>query len=163
LSRPCSYERPTESQRIAWKKFVGSGRPVLSFHGGIASYDDWLDYGKLLGFRWLWGVTKHSNYGDWDMVAAADEHPVVASVPKRFTVKDEIYYNVQVEADIGANVWAWAEPGGLRCPLLMTGQGGRIDGAGRCAYFANGHSEETFDSKELRTLLVNTLSWLATP
>jgi hypothetical protein len=35
------YVPPTEVQKGAFRKYVQSGRPILSFHSGILSYDDW--------------------------------------------------------------------------------------------------------------------------
>jgi hypothetical protein len=46
------YIPPTKAQKSEFRKYVQSRRPILAFHSGILSYDDWPEYGQLLGFRW---------------------------------------------------------------------------------------------------------------
>src|SRR6266481_5116678 len=59
------YIPPTEAQKSEFKKYVQSGRPILAFHSGILSYDDWPEYGQLLGFRWQMGITDHTLCAGW--------------------------------------------------------------------------------------------------
>lgn len=47
-----------------------------------------------------------------------------------------------------------------RFPMVITGTGGRITGAGKTAYLANGHSMKTFECGALRPLWINALKWL---
>jgi type 1 glutamine amidotransferase len=157
------YVPPTEKQKIAFRKYVQSGRPILSFHSGILSYDDWPEYGQLLGYRWEQGITEHTLYADWK-VTTRSTHPIMRGVPD-YELTDELYYNVQVEAGMNAQMHAYAEFGPentkpAKFPMVITGSGGRIAGAGKTAYLANGHSMKTFECAALRPLWVNTLEWL---
>jgi type 1 glutamine amidotransferase len=157
------YVPPTEMQKGAFRKYVQSGRPILSFHSGILSYDDWPEYGQLLGYRWEQGITDHTLYADWK-VKTKSSHPVARDVPD-YELIDELYYNVQIEAGMNQQMHAYAEfgPEGTRpakFPMVITGAGGRVSGAGKVAYLANGHSLETFRCDALRPLWINTLRWL---
>jgi uncharacterized protein len=156
------YVRPSSAQKDAFRAYIASGRPVLAFHGGILCYEDWAEYGKLLGFRWDWGYTAHSVYAEWPVQVDTDTHPTVAGV-RDFRIHDELYFNVVIppEADVRVHARApFAE--WVNFPMVMTAQGpeGRIAGAGRTAYLANGHSMQSLEPPEMRQLFLNTVRWL---
>jgi hypothetical protein len=157
---PCGYTRPTEAQKAAYVKYVASGRPLLGWHGGIASYDDWSDFGVLLGFRWDWRVTLHSHYKEWLVKVAPTGHPVLAGVGD-FRIDDELYFNVQITPGLDYTVQAWAIFEDIvRFPMIMVGQGGRIAGAGKTAYLANGHDLRSTANATYRQAVLNALDWL---
>ncbi len=154
----CGYTRPTEKQKAAYGSYVASGRPLLGWHGGIASYDDWPEFGILLGFRWDWRVTGHSDHKEWDVEVCPTGHPVVEGV-SNYRLVDELYYNVQMTTGFDYAVHAhgkWPE----HHPMIMTGEGGRIAGAGRTAYLANGHDLRSTSCETYRKAVINTLLWL---
>src|SRR6266478_1289422 len=157
------YIPPTEAHKAEFRKFVQSGRPILAFHSGILSYDDWPEYGQLLGYRWEQGITDHTLYAEWK-VKTRLSHSIVRNVPD-YQLIDELYYNVQVEAGMNQKMHVYAEFGPeqtrpAKFPMVITGVGGRIAGAGKTAYLANGHSLKTFECSALRPLWINTLTWL---
>jgi type 1 glutamine amidotransferase len=155
-----AYNRPTEAQKEKFRAYVRSGRPILAFHGGILCYEDWAEYGALLGFRWDWGYTGHSVVGDYKVEVQTDSHPVVNGVPS-YTINDELYYNVVIPPELDVTVHARAQfAEWVTFPMVMTAEGGRCKGAGRTAYLANGHSMKSFETPELRTLWLNTIRWL---
>jgi type 1 glutamine amidotransferase len=161
---PHGYTRPTERQKEAFRRYVASGRPVLAFHGGIVSYGDWPEYGRLLGFRWDRGYTGHSRYAEWKVQVDTRRHPVVADVPD-YVIYDELYYNVVIPPELAVLVHAralFAE--GVTFPMVMTAEGGagRCPGAGKTVYLANGHSMQSMEPPAIRRLWLNTLRWLVT-
>lgn len=156
----CGYVRPTERQKQAYVEYVASGRPLLGWHGGIASYDDWLEFGTLLGFRWDWQVTSHSDYGEYAVTVEPTGHPVLEGVSD-YRLQDELYYNVQVTPGLEYAVHAFAAlPNNVRFPMIMTGEGGRMAGAGRTAYLANGHDLQSTACEPFQKAVINTLEWL---
>ncbi|MCE0483486.1 MAG: ThuA domain-containing protein [Methylacidiphilales bacterium] len=158
--KPGGYHPPTEAQKAAYVQYVASGRPLLGWHGGIASYDDWPEFGTLLGFRWDWRVTLHSQYKEWQVKVEPTGHPVVEGVGD-YQIQDEIYYNVQITPGLDYAVHAWAQIQELvRFPMILTGQGARIAGAGKTAYLANGHDLKSTSCEAFRKVVVNTLNWL---
>jgi len=159
---PHGYTRPTEAQKEAFRRYVGSGRPLLAFHGGVLCYEDWAEYGRLLGFRWDWGYTGHSTYAAYKVQVDTDRHPVVAGVGD-FTVTDELYFNVLLPPEMDATVLARAQfAEWVNFPMVTIAEGpaGRCPGAGRTAYLANGHSMESLEPPAIRQLWLNTLGWL---
>ncbi len=156
---PCSYTAATDAQKRVFVDHVSSGRPVLGWHGGIASFDDWPEFGGLVGFRWDWRVTNHTRYGSCTISVEPTGHPVVAGVDD-FELEDELYCNVQIAPGMDFTVHAWAPYHGLRLPMIVTAEGGRVSGAGRTAFLANGHDLKALDCEGFRRAAVNTLGWL---
>jgi type 1 glutamine amidotransferase len=109
------------------------------------------------------GITDHTLYAGWK-VKTKSSHAIVRGVPD-YDVIDELYYNVQIEAGMNAEMHAYAQFGPeqsrpAKFPMVITGAGGRIGGAGKTAYLANGHSMKTFECEALRQLWINALKWL---
>jgi uncharacterized protein len=148
--------RPTHQK--AFEAYVASGRPVIAYHGGIASYDDWPRYGELLGFTWVWGITKHSPLGDHTVNILPTGHPMVAGM-QDYTLFDELYYDVQVTPGLETEVHATADWDGQARPMIITAEGGRVAGAGRTVYLANGHDLRAFACPALPRLWQNAVSW----
>jgi type 1 glutamine amidotransferase len=156
------YTRPTAAQKEKFRRYVASGRPLLAFHGGILCFEDWPEYGRLLGFRWDWGYTGHSKYGPWTVTVQTDAHPIVAGV-RGFAVHDELYFNVVIPPEAEVRVHAKAPFGEwVEFPMVMTidGEAGRISGAGRSVYLANGHTVQSLEPPAMRQLWLNALRWL---
>jgi hypothetical protein len=156
---PAGYRRPDDAQQGAFADYVASGRPVLAWHGGTGSFDDWPEFGRLLGFKWLWGTTLHSAYDDWHVDIEPTGHPVVAGV-EPYEIRDELYYDVVVAPGLDVAVHASAPYDGAPRPMVMTAEGGRVEGAGRTAFLANGHDMHALESEQFRRIVVNTIDWL---
>lgn len=155
----CGYNPPDSRQKQAFVHYVASGRPLLAWHGGTGSFDDWPEFGALLGFRWVWGTTTHSAYGSWHVEIEPTGHPVVAGASD-YAIDDEIYYNVEFADGMDVAVHAVAPYDGKRRPMVVTAEGGRIAGAGRTAFLANGHDMRALDVPSFRTIVANTIQWL---
>jgi uncharacterized protein len=154
------YRPPNVRQKRAFVEYVAAaGKPLLAWHGGTGSFDDWPEFGELLGFRRVWGTTGHSAYGRWHVDIEPTNHPVVAGVDG-YDIDDELYYDVALAPGLDVAVHASAFYEGRRLPMVMTAEGGRIPGAGRTAFLANGHDMRALDSTEFRKVVVNTIDWL---
>lgn len=153
------YRPMDQGHHVEFEEYVRSGRPVLAHHGAIASYDDWPRFGELLGFTWVWGETGHSSIGDYHVHVLSSHHPIIAGV-ESFDIKDELYYDVKVTSDLIPEVHAEAEWRGQGLPMVLTASGGRVEGAGRTAYLANGHDLAAFACPAMPLLWLNTVNWL---
>ena len=157
-----TYQPLNEYQKRTFEAYVAAGRPLLAHHGGIASYDDWPRFGELLGFRWDWAITKHSPIGTYEVKVLPTGHPIVAGVGD-YSLYDELYYDVQITAGLHPTVHAEATWEQRALPMVMSAEGGRVQGAGRSVYLANGHDMRAFESAALRQLWVNSVHWLVQP
>lgn len=152
------YVPPDESRRAAFRRFVASGRPILAHHGGIASYDDWPEFGALVGFRWIWGVTSHSPLGEHRVRVTDPASPLLAGISD-YALTDELYYDVWM--DRRARVHAAASWDGADRPMVCSLQGRESGPGGRAVYLANGHDLRAFEAEALRRLWLNAVAWLA--
>ncbi len=153
-----AYEPMRDEHKAAFEKYVASGRPIIAHHGAIASYDDWTRFGELVGFAWIWGKTNHSPVGDYLVRSLPTGHPIIAGVGD-FRIHDELYYDIAITPGLSVTNHAEAEFNGKRLPMVMTATGGRVAGAGKVAYLANGHDLKAFDSSAMKTLWTNAVGW----
>jgi type 1 glutamine amidotransferase len=153
------YRPMAERHREAFERYVASGRPLLIHHGGIASYDDWPRFGELLGFTWVWDKTQHSPLGDYTVRPLPTGHPLVAGV-EPFPIYDELYYDIRITPGLVPTIHAVADFDGRELPMVMSAEGGRVAGAGRTVYLANGHDMRAFASPAMRTLWTNAVTYL---
>jgi type 1 glutamine amidotransferase len=157
---PMPYEPMTNEDIGAFRTYVSSGRPVLGFHGGIASYTEFAEFSQLIGFSWIWGVTAHTPVGTWPMQPANVDFSLARHLDA-FETRDEIYYNVQVTPgmrDLRVHLMGLYHK--MRTPLLLTAEGGRVEGAGKVAYFGLGHEMDSLDAPEVKELFKQTIQWL---
>ena len=49
---------------------------------------------------------------------------------------------------------------GQALPMIQVFEGGRVDGAGKAVYLANGHDLKAFECPAMRKLWMNTVAWL---
>jgi type 1 glutamine amidotransferase len=154
-----AYRPMTDAQKASFEAYVRSGRPILAHHGGVASYDDWPRFGQLVGVSWVWNFTSHSPFGRYRMRALDTGHPVVEGVGE-YELEDEIYYALALNGDMAARVHAGVEYEGVTRPMVITAEGGRVAGAGKLVYLANGHDMRAFACPAMQTLWCNAVRWL---
>ncbi|MBX7245065.1 MAG: ThuA domain-containing protein [Candidatus Sumerlaeaceae bacterium] len=153
-----TYNPPSESQKSAFEGYVASGRPLVIHHGAIGSYDDWPRFGELLGFTWIWDKTSHSPIGNYSVRVLETGSALVAGITD-FQIHDELYYDIHITPSLNPKVHAEADYNGKALPMIMTAEGGRVSGAGRTVYLANGHDMEAFKCPAMKTLWTNALNW----
>jgi uncharacterized protein len=145
----------------SFEQYVRSGKPLLAHHGAIASYDDWPRYGELIGVRWVWEHSTHSPLDRHTVRVLPTGHPVVAGL-EDYTLYDELYYNLHIDPAMPSMVHAEAFWEEKPRPMLITAEGGRVDGAGKMVYMANGHDMRAYESPAIRTIWHNAVAWLMT-
>ena len=152
------YRSPSEVHRRNFEKYVQSGLPILTVHGAICSFDDWPRFGELVGFTWTHGVTSHSPLGDYTVEIVRSGHPIVADLDD-FTIHDELYYDVGITPGLDVQVHAEAPWEGKRLPMIFTARGGRMAGACKTAFLANGHDKQTYRCPAMEKLWLNAVRW----
>jgi len=92
----------TEEQQKALLALVHSGKGYVSIHGADNAAPDWLpEWREMLG-----GVFSHvglpdskTKKGEFQVKIARKDHPVTKDLPD-FTLKDELYYHLQMKRPI---------------------------------------------------------------
>jgi type 1 glutamine amidotransferase len=152
------YRSPSEVHRRNFEKYVQSGLPILTAHGAICSFDDWPRYGELVGFTWVNKITSHSPLGEYTVEVQRTGHPIVAGMSD-YTIHDELYHDVHITPGLDVQVHAEAPWHGRRLPMIMTATGGRMIGAGKTVFLANGHDKQTYRCPAMKQLWTNAVGW----
>lgn len=155
---PRPYTPLTTAQRDGFAAYVASGRPVFAVHGGIASFDDWPDFGRLLGFAWHWGFTFHGPVKDYRVYPVSPDNPLTGDLDP-FTITDENYFNVQLVPGAAYETHLKMDCGEVQLPMLVTTEG-HVPGAGRSAWLGLGHDHRATDHPAWRLLFDRTVAWL---
>ena len=74
--------------------FVKGGKGFVSTHLSSASFKDWEEYGKLVGRKWVMGVSGHNPRNVFESKIANSNHPITKGL-KDFKIFDELYANLQ--------------------------------------------------------------------
>lgn len=161
-SQEPDYTPLTGAQESALERYIASGRPLILHHGAAASYDDSEIFKRLIGINWVWGggsPTQHSPIGEYRVTMTGPAHPVTTGVGD-YTLFDELYYDLHTQPSLQPEILAVAEYEGRRLPMIQVFEGGRVPGAGKAVYFANGHDLKAFECPAMRQLWRNAVAWL---
>jgi len=155
-----AYRPLQQKHKEAFEQYISSGKPLLAHHAAVGSYDDWQRFGELVGVQWIWGKSNHSPLGEHHVHVKETAHPVIAGVDD-YTIYDELYYDLKIDEAMQPEIEAEATWEGKKHPMVITGHGGRVDGAGKMVYLANGHDMRSFECEAMHTLWSNAVAWLA--
>ena len=148
-----------DKHKQSFETYVRSGKPLLAPHGAVASFDDWPRYGELVGVTWVWDTSTHSPLDRHTVRILPTGHPLTDGL-EDYTLQDELYYNLRLTPSLPAIVHAEATWEGKGRPMLISGNGGRVDGAGRMVYMANGHNMLAYECPAIQTIWRNAVKWL---
>jgi uncharacterized protein len=143
----------SEPARAALDGYVRGGGSLLAIHGAPICFDDWPAWGDLLGARWEWERSMHPPLGSVTVEIARTSHPIVAGLPERFDVEDEVYSYLDRADDVEALMTA--EHGGEDHPLLWARE---VDG-GRVACDLLGHHVPSYDPPAHRRIVARAALW----
>lgn len=102
---------PTESFKAGFQALLTEGRiGIVALHHAIAGWPAWPDYADALGGAFLYkpGTLRgearlDSGYRHdvtYDVLNVAPDHPVLAGIPERFALTDELYLGEVFEDDV---------------------------------------------------------------
>ena len=80
---------PSQAVRQAIMEFADRGKGLVLVHAALwYNWRDWPEYNRgIVGG----GSRGHDRYGEFEVEVTAGEHPVMAGVPAKFRIKDELY------------------------------------------------------------------------
>ncbi len=151
----------SEAEKSAYLKLTQQGKPFLFLHHSIASYQDWPEFEKLLGGKYVEaarGVSKEeqSNYEHDVWIYSKVENFTAVTVgfkePRFF---DEVYGNVRVSDYV--------------IPLLKTKHPKSMEtiawqhkyNNSQVVYIQPGHDYRTYSNEEYRKLVEQAIKFLA--
>ena len=79
-----------DATKQAIAKHIENGKGFIGLHPGLwYNWKDWPEYNRsLIGG----GARGHDRFAEFEVVTAHSAHPVMADVPAKFTIKDELYW-----------------------------------------------------------------------
>ncbi len=145
---------PDAETRRALMEFVARGGGLVVVHAGTwFNWPEWPEYNRVLVGG---GTREHDRLGRFAVTVVAPGNPVMAGVPGRFEVEDELYHQ-EMAAGASAEVLATAhsELTGKTYPSVwaVAGQKGRI------LCITLGHDERVHTLPAYRMLLRNAVEW----
>jgi len=151
----------SESGRDAIRKHLRGGRSLLAMHPATIAFDDWSEWGEIVGARWVWGQSGHPTLGPVEArFIAGSASPLVSDLPP-FGCEDEAYGGMWIAPDVKPLAEARATapgasgPGSTWTPTLWTHQwqGGRV------VYDALGHASASLDHPVHRRVVTRAALW----
>jgi type 1 glutamine amidotransferase len=108
FARAATAVEPDPAFKAGLLALLDQGKGVVALHHAIAGWPAWPEYAELLGGRFLYkpGDVRGMKLPDsgyrhdvtHDVILLDADHPVVAGLPQRFTLRDELYLS-EVFAD----------------------------------------------------------------
>jgi type 1 glutamine amidotransferase len=184
---------PGEAVRAGFAAMLERGIGVVALHHALAGWPAWPDYAEMLGGRFLYKPdmlrgrqTQDSGYRhavDYEAVVVAPDHPVMAGVPARFAMKDELYLAEIFADDVTPLLRAGHRFTAENFHSTAAAMAGRMfdntgwshaDGsdligwvkrAGNSplVYLQPGDDHVTYDNPDYRLLVENAVRWVASP
>ena len=141
--------------RAAITDHVARGGAVLAVHTATICFDDWPEWGDIVGGQWVWGTSGHPDLGPVRVTVRPGAHAIVDGASDFDTV-DEVYARMDVRPDVRPLATGRWE--GEDHPLLWARTAGPA--AARVVYDALGHDERSYDQPVHRRILRQAARWL---
>jgi type 1 glutamine amidotransferase len=151
----------SEFEKLAYIRLTQQGKPMLFMHHSIASYQEWPEFEKILGGKYIEaarGIPKEeqSNYEhDVWVYSKVENYTAVTVGLKEPRFFDEIYGNVRISDEV--------------IPLLKTRHPKSMEtiawqhkyNNSQVVYIQPGHDRRTYESEDYRKLLLQAIKFLA--
>jgi type 1 glutamine amidotransferase len=157
-----AFSMPLEA-RAAIANHVRSGGGLLGVHTASICFDDWPEWGEVLGSAWVWGQSYHPMLGPVK-ARLAKQHFLTRGL-EDFAVNDEVYSNLQLAPGVEIGAWVEAAPGAKTAsgdnvapgaqPCLVSHR----YGSGRAVYDSLGHDAASLQHPVHRRLLQRAALW----
>jgi len=146
---------PSPSTRRALGGFVADGGGLLAVHTACICFDDWPEWGDVVGGAWRWGTSSHPPRGP---VAArvVTSHPVVEGLAPAIELDDEVYGDLDLRDDVEVLAVARRHPGDAEQPVVWAHR----FGAGRVVFDGFGHDARSIRHPQNARLLTQALAWI---
>ena len=146
---------PSESTRSTLRSFVAEGGGMLAVHTTPICFDDWPEWGDVVGGAWRWGVSSHPPVGP---VTAhiVGTHPVVEGLPAQLMLRDEVYGDMAVRDGVHVLAVAKRNHGDAEQPVVWA----HSYGNGRVVFDGFGHDADSLNQPHHAQLLSQALNWV---
>jgi len=155
----------SEQQKADLISFVkDDGKGIVGAHTGNDAFFTWPEYGEMMG-----GYFDNHPWGVFDAPVVVEDpgFPAMRHFPRTFTIHDEIYELKAPYDRSKVRVLARLDPGKLdysKPEIHRTDRDFPVAlahnyGKGRVFWSTFGHSEETWDNKDVQTMYLEAIKW----
>jgi type 1 glutamine amidotransferase len=141
--------------RESFAAFVAAGGGLLASHTATICFDDWPEWGAIVGGAWQWGRSSHPPLGPVD-ARLVGAHPVVAGMPPSLELDDEVYGDLALQPGVDVLAVARRGPDDADQPVVWTHRYGN----GRVVYDGFGHDTTSLVQPDHHRLLRQALEWV---
>ena len=154
--RPEHGYSPSGATRATLARYVRDGGGLVALHTTPICFDDWAEWGDIVGGSWRWGVSSHPPYGSVRAEVVVD-HPVVAGVGPTVELDDEVYGDLDLRDDVEVLATARRHDDDDDQPVIWVHQ----YGAGRVVFDGFGHDVSSIDHASNRRIIAQAIDWVA--
>ncbi len=138
--------------------FVNNGKGFYAQHLASSSWQEWGEFSKLCGRRWINGKSGHPKREPFEVKIINPEHPITKGVPS-FTADDECYGGFGTFRDVTILATGHSPATSTdHVPLIMVSEYGK----GRVVINNLGHDRKSQAGPEFRTIVARSVEWAAT-
>lgn len=143
-----------EEFQKALNDFADKRKGVVLLHAATWDHPGWKGYNE----RFVGGKTPSHGKGDFEVTVKDTKHAVTKSVPATFKINDE-NYRFEIQSKTKVDVCCYNAPDGGKDPLpsVWTVK----DRKARIVCITLGHDAAAHDHAAYKTLLVNSVNWVA--
>lgn len=145
---------PSTHARQALVDFVREGGGLVACHTAVICFDDWPQWGEVLGGSWVWGTSWHPAPAAISANLAGSGHPVLSGID-RLDLVDEVYGDLAVSPHVTVLATAPRHLDDPDQPVVWTHTYGR----GRVVVNGFGHDVASLRLPQHRQLLLNAVDW----
>lgn len=143
------------STRSSIQGFVGHGGGLVAMHTTPICFDDWPEWGDIVGGAWQWGVSSHPPAGPVSASVVAD-HPVVDGLDT-IELVDEIYGDLALAPGIETLAVARRHADDEDQPVVWTHR----FGDGRVVFDGFGHDVASITAPDHARLIGQAVDWVS--
>ena len=157
-------QKLTPAQKERFLSLFGRGKGLVVMHHALASYQDWPEFHRIIGGKYLLNDEKEgdailpkSDYQhdvEIPIVIVAKDHPITAGL-KDFVIHDEIYSGFRAQPEVTPLITTSLPKSGK--PLAWC----RTQGKSRVVYLQLGHDHAAYENPNYRTLVARSILWTA--
>lgn len=148
---------PSEKAKAGLLNYVRGGGNVVALHFACSSFQQWKEYGTLLGRVWVKGVGGHGPYGEFTVNIKDTEHPITQGL-EDFKTEDELYAKLSGDEQITVLATADSDWSGKTEPIVFA----KSYGKGRVVHNVLGHALDSKRNPNYQRLLCRCVEWAAT-
>lgn len=142
--------------RAAISEFVSSGGGLVANHTAPICFDDWDEWGTIVGCRWQWGISSHPPVGRCQARLMLD-HPITDGLSPVISLDDEVYGDLVISDNIDVLAVAKRSADDADQPVLFTHR----HHAGSVVFAGFGHHAASIEHPQHGPLLLRSVDWVS--